>query len=208
MSLRFGRYIHLILATGLTLTITLTCALADDQKWKKSAWLATEHLQEVGLHLPSNIPAVRDLFKSQVHLATHQEFTVRWDSIPGHTELVRWEEAAKIPLSSDFVLLERRRNVPSAPGNQDDNLGRDLVIVAVDANGQVLGLNVQDDGRVIRGEHFAPGVNMVRPSVVIDFLLPDDPEIKSVIFFRPTKREEGGRKLVRIGAIDLQASGH
>jgi hypothetical protein len=90
-------------------------------------------------------------------------------------------------------------------GNKEASVVRDLVIVAVDATARVRGISVQSDGRDIYGDVFAPGVHLVQPSVEIRFLMPDDPQISSVVFFKPTPREEGGRRLVRMGAIDLHA---
>jgi hypothetical protein len=162
-------------------------------------------LQEAGIHLPSSVSGIQGFFSYQNNLTTHQEFIVQWDSLPGHTEIMRMKEAEGIPLSPDFVVKDRKQNVRGAVGDGHYEVFRSLVIVAVDSKGQVRGLKLGFDERIIVGEE--AGL-LIQPNVTLRFRLPDDPQITSIIFFLGAPRPEGGAKLVRVGAIDLQAPGH
>jgi hypothetical protein len=152
------------------------------------------------------MPGIRDLFAYQGSLTTHQDFVVQWDSLPGRKEIMGYDKEEDIPLSGDFVLIERKQNVRGLVGDRYDKLNRSFVIVAVDGAGQVRGLQADFDPRIIVAEG-APRAVLIQPSVTLRFKMPDDPQIKSIIFFRAMPRPEGGGKLVRVGSIDLQAAG-
>ena len=201
------RIARIALTAGVIVILAGTNAAAQDQDWRRSFDITAEHLQEVGLHLPSYMPGVQDLLKYEGSLPTHQEITVDWDSLPGQVDILKREEARRLTLSPDFVVTRRRRKLSNAVRCICTLHPDDIVIAGVDAQGQLLGLTEVADGRVIRGLPGIPGA-LVRRHLTFTFNLPDDPQIKKAVVFKPDSREEGGdgHRLVRVGEIDLQAT--
>ncbi len=145
-------------------------------------------LQEAGFHLPSYMPTIWQL-REYVgeRLATHQQLTLTWDSLPGVSASgsagVPCHTVWDLPLSPEFVVTGRRRGLPGASG---DGIGpmlqsTFLVEIGVTASSEVRSLFVIKDPRMVEAEGYCGVV----PSVTFQMRLPDDPEIKTVVFFKP-----------------------
>ena len=186
--------------TGFLVAVAAAAGPALGEDWKASSLLHCEHLEEAGLHFVPDMWTIRLLFDHQDNLTTHQEFVVEWDSIPGQTKIMRYDDAERISASPKFVLKERKQNMPGGIGRKEDTAVRSVVIVAIDGSRQVLGIWVTTDPRLIYGE--SAGL-LIEPNVTFRFWMPDDERIKSIIIFRTIPRAEGGAKLLEVGAIDL-----
>ena len=160
--------------------------------------------------------AIRDFERYQAKLPSHQELMVEWDSLPGiqgRPELrgaLPLKEVEQIPLSPNFVLKDRKRNVRGGPVTWSGALG--LVIVGVTSGGEVRGLETLNDPRIWWADSLGPGGTMqgsvfVNPKVTFKVFLPEDPAIRKVVFLDPSPTEGGGFKLKKLGTIDLEESG-
>ncbi|MGO9270287.1 MAG: hypothetical protein ACLQOO_08560 [Terriglobia bacterium] len=158
------------------------------------------------------VTAIRDLERYQAKLPSHQELMVEWDSLPGvqgRPELrgaLPLKEVEQIPLSPNFVLKDRKRNVRGGPVTWSGALG--LVIVGVTSGGEVRGLETLNDPRIWWSDSLGPGGTMqgavfVNPKVTFKVFLPEDPAIRKVVFLDPSPTKDGGFKLKKLGTIDL-----
>ena len=169
--------------------------------------LKPEHLQEAGLHLPAYMPTVHDITNFQVYLPRHQEFDIEWDALPGRTEMQRREDLEGVPLAPNFTVLARRRGLTGgASGFSDDVNESTLIIVATTAHSEVRGLVLQPDPR----EFFAEDVmkqqraDYAWPKANFYFRLPDDPQIRIIIFFKRGRTAvDGGWALQEVGKIEV-----
>jgi hypothetical protein len=83
-----------------------------------------------------------------------------------------------------------------------------LVVIATATGDEVRALVVFADPRASHSEDVSHGErhDFVTPSVNFKLWLPDDPEIRKVIFFRPVPGENGKPRLERIGDVMLEAT--
>jgi hypothetical protein len=182
---------------------------AYSQTSRPSAKLEPEHLRDAGLHMASYTPSIEDLMRYQETSSTYQRLMIEWDSLPGWHGYVRKEAVQGVPLSPNFVLLDRKQNLPGAAGKTDSYLAEDdLVIVGATSSGEVRGVRVQPDPRMWHDEYLVPGKRQERhdvviPKVTVEVLLPDDPSIKSVVFFKPLSMPDGGWRLQKTGELQL-----
>jgi len=174
--------------------------------------ITAEHLVEAGLHLPSYMPTILKVMNYQSQLTQHQELKVDWDSLPGRTGTLRKQDVEGIALSPNFVLVSRKQKLPGGAGKSNTGVGEDrLVIVAVTAHNEVRGLTLQGDPRASHAEDFSGGsgkrYDFVEPRVTINIRLPDDPQIQTLIFFKPAANtnSDGGWHLEKIGTLTLPA---
>jgi hypothetical protein len=178
---------------------------SDDRPWILNAG----HLQSVGLHLPSNMPTMRDLVNYQRYLPTHQELQIDWDPHTGFDHPAWRELVAEDSLKHEFALVERKQNVKGNAvmnGLTLNDLG--LEVVAITANGEVRGF-ANGPSLLMRGESLPAG-NAPR-SVPHDYImgkgpfrvsLPDDPQITNIALL--LVHPDGGKfRLEQIGTIDL-----
>jgi hypothetical protein len=170
--------------------------------------IRVRYLQEAGLHLPSYMPTIWQLRQYLgERLATHQQLTVTWDSLPGVSDPDGWgapyHTVRNLPLSPDFVLVDRKHNLPGAPGYGQPNLGF-LIQVGITSSSEVRSLTIRFDPRERNGEASCG----IHPKVTFDVRLPDDPEIKTLIFFKPVAKvgySPPEAALEKIGAISIPA---
>ena len=170
--------------------------------------LTPEQLRQAGFHLPSYMPTIRDFWEYSARaLTTHQELTVEWDSLPGRSEYVRYEDVKDIPVFGNFVITARRRRVKGAPAMGDWTLGmHGLVVVGITTKYEVRYVLSRRDPRVIQGEDLTAGHErsdfLVTPKVTLKLNLPDDPQIQTLVFLQP-KPTNGTLILERIGTLSL-----
>lgn len=187
---------------------------AQDGDWKTSGFLTPAHLQDVGFHLPSYMASIGELMRYQGRLPTHQELSVEWDSLPGQPAMVLRQDVEGAQLSSDFVLLDRRQNIPGGSGKCHYAISSEFVVIAaITSKNQVRNLCVMPDGRDLQGESWDPKTPkigssaFVIPKATILFRVPDDPEVKTVVFMKPFHRGNGdGWRLEKVGQISLEST--
>jgi hypothetical protein len=169
--------------------------------------LKPEHLQEAGLHLPAYMPTVRDITNFQVYLPRHQEFDMEWDALPGRTGMQRMQDLEGVPLAPNFTVLARRRGLTGSASGFSDNVNEStLIIVAVTVHNEIRGLALQQDPR----EGFAEDVmkqqrvDYAWPKANFYFRLPDDPQIRTIIFFKRGRTAvDGGWPLQEVGRTEV-----
>ena len=159
--------------------------------------LTTAHLQQVGLHMPSYLPNVQDFFNFENRLTTHQEFTFTWNALPGYQGSQEESDVAIVPLSTEFVLSGRNQRVHGGADKMIPMvMGSPLVVAGIDAAKQVRGLVLRSDGRSRTiGESFEGnaihGHVTIEPTSTFIVQFPDDPQIRSILIFRPVIAQGG-----------------
>jgi hypothetical protein len=185
---------------------------ASAQTKAPSRFLSPELLQPFGLHLPgsmgSGMTAVIQFSQDQAKLTVHQKLTIFWDSIPGQTGTLLKSVADTMPLGGNFTLQRRERAQSGSPGKPPIDMIQDtLVTVAVTDSGEIRGLNLQGDRRTVYADDMlSPSKNeaWVSPQVTLLITLPDDPQICTVVFFKPLIDQHTGQMSLRkVGSIDL-----
>jgi hypothetical protein len=140
----------------------------------------------------------------------HQELTVEWDSLFGQEQVIRRADVEGRSLSSNFVLQLQKRNLPMPAGKTTTLMGPDdLVIVGASLSKEVRAIRVQADPRMFHSEIVLPDQpkerhDFVRPKIEINVWLPDDDQIKSVVFLKPTPNQKGGWSLTKLGILPLE----
>lgn len=189
--------------------LSLSAHPCHGQTTPPSQMLDANQLKLAGVHFPPNLASLTELMRYQEELSTHQQLRVGWDSLPGREGHLRKEEVAGIPLAPNFVLLDRKRNLAGTPGKTDLLLSESrLVIVGTTSSDEARCIRVQGDQRSIHVENLKPGerhesADLIEPKVILYIYLSDDPLIKTVVFFKPRLKPDGGWRLQRVGAIDL-----
>lgn len=169
--------------------------------------LRPEHLREAGLRLPSYMPSIRDIVLFQVSLPRHQEFDMEWDALPGRTGMQRMEDLDGVTLAPNFTVLARRMGLAGgANGSSDDVNESTLIMVAITAHNEIRGLVLRQDPR----EGFSEDLLMHRrvdyawPKAQFSFRMPDDPQIRTIIFFKRGRTAvDGGWPLQEVGRIQI-----
>jgi len=118
-----------------------------------------------------------------------QEVKIRWDAYIGAPtpQVARGTEQP----SNLFTLLERRRVPGSPPRQRNPELSSDqIVVVAVDAQGQEIDYHLIPDPRVLRAEHPGPtgelsGEVLHHAETELLIALPDDPAIRELRLYHP-----------------------
>jgi hypothetical protein len=153
--------------------------------------ITTNELSEAGFHLLSYFSEIRQQMHYQDTITQHQTFKIEWDSIPGQVETARREDVERLPLSPTFTIVERKQGLSGPAGKIWDSLSQDgLVIVASTSRGEIRGLHVEADPRLLHGEYMGPAGHherhdAVKPKVTFEFALADDPQIQKIIFLKP-----------------------
>lgn len=194
----------------LVLTKFMACEFSIAQAADDSLWITPKALVEAGVHLPSYMDSVDQQLSYQGGLPTHQELTLEWNSLPGNpSKALRKEETEGQPLRGDFRIVDRHERVKGGSVSRPPMFMQDqLVAVAVSTGDEVRGLIVLWDPRTSHSEDVKRGKreDFVTPSVSFKLWLPDDPQIRKVIFFKPVPGESGKPRLERIGEIVLEAT--
>jgi hypothetical protein len=201
---------------SLAMKLALVCVLVlpgavapSAQQPSSSLLLDAEMLNNVGFHLASYFPTVFEWMKYQDAMKTHQSISVEWNSLPGFSGRVSEETVRGVPLADNFTLLEREQNLPGAAGLTSPLLTEgDLVIAGVSKKGEIRGLRVQHDNRILTSENLLPGTPrgkkvFVTPKVSISVLLPDDPLITKIVFLKPRPNSTQSYELQLVGAMQL-----
>lgn len=186
----------------------LACNCCYGQNADDSLWIKSTSLGEAGVHLPSYINSVDQQLSYQAGLPTHQELSLEWDSLAGHsTEAIKKEEAEGQSLRGDFRIIERHERIKGGSGSKPPMFIQDQLVAAAVSNGnEVRGLVVFWDPRASHSEDVARGkrYDFITPSVSFKLWLPDDPTIRKVIFFRPVPGSNGRPRLEKIGELTLE----
>lgn len=174
-----------------------------------SLFLSPGHLEALGLHLPSYMPAVRDLIGYQltsVSAGSSKDRTIEWDSLPGQhgygeEGLLREEDTNMLPLSPNFTLVEPTQRHYAYGLNGAFVVARTIVIAAATTDGEVRSTIIMGDPRNRGGE----GQFMIAPKVTFNVVLPDDPQITKIVFLRPMSADPPLLfRLEQIGKIELK----
>jgi hypothetical protein len=167
-------------------------------------------LTGAGFHFAPGVSTVSEQLASQGNLPAHQELTFEWNSLPGITkDIVRKEEVHDIPLSSKFVLLNRKRNVEGGVslGRPPYLVDDELVFVAVTPENVVRSISIAWDPRASFSEDLAnpraPRVDFVKPKVTFDITIPDDPQVTKIALLRPVADKVHVARLERVATIEL-----
>lgn len=173
-----------------------------------SLWITPRALTEAGIRVPSQMTSINDVLGLPARWPTHQELTLQWDSLPGSSsKVVREEEIIGQPIRGDFKIVERRQHVKGAYGSPRPPmfLQDELVAVAVSSGNEVRALLILVDPRKSYSEdvQHRQRWNFIKPSVSFGLWLPDDPDIRSVVFFIPVRGDDGKPRLQRIGDLAL-----
>ena len=153
------------------------------------------------------IVSVGDLI-SVAYAQTSQEVRVRWDAYAGPSSQAVPGTAENAP-SNVFTVIDRRQLSGLAPRQRAPELSSDQVLViAVDAQGQKRDSTLIPDPRVLRAEVPGPtgelrGEVLLRPTAEFIVTFPDDPAVTELRFYHP--RWTGAEfSLDFLGAIPLQ----
>src|SRR6476660_2704830 len=115
---------------------------------------------------------------------------------------VRWETFFTVPRAESdkrsaaegvniFTVLERRTGSGNLPRQRNPELSVDqILVIARDADGQLLDWQLVPDSRILRSEQPGPngelsGQTVYRDSSELLITLPDDPKIKRIEFYQP-----------------------
>lgn len=126
---------------------------------------------------------------SMVMAQTVQEVRVQWEAYIGAPAPQVVPGTAQP--SNLFTLLERRRVPGSLPRQRNPELSSDqIVVVAVDAQGQEIGRSLILDPRVLRAERPRPtgelsGEVLHHANTELLIALPDDPAIRELRLYHP-----------------------
>ena len=153
--------------------------------------LSAARLAEVGLHLPSYMPTVRDLNNYQKRqVEALRDFTIDWDFFPGQPKMVGEPAVRGLPISSDFVLKGQKQITGGMDAGLPVGGALPVVAVGVTSQGEVRGVNANCGPGWITVPPPPPGHPVGDTSLIIvtkatcELLMPDDPEIREIIFFR------------------------
>jgi hypothetical protein len=166
--------------------------------------LSAKLLQSAGFHLPSYEPSAMGFGWWQRNVTRSQELTIYWDSLPGQPDVAPFQQVQGLPLSKDFVLKSRVHNIARGAGLVRTGLldfDQPLIIVGITTAGQVRGLWDSGDPRV-RAE--GSQVFAVQTRVEFKIYLPDDPQMKTLVFLK-SENTPSGWTLTRIGSLDLSS---
>lgn len=184
------------------------------QKDLPARYLTLEHLQNAGLRIPARFKTLKDIDNYLQSNAYHQEIVVEWDSLPGISGQVPMKNVEALPLSTQFTLKSRTGYIAGRFGIGNDEMTQDYIIIAaVNAANEILALRDQRDGRNSHAEILDPGkqqrFDFVNPKVQLTILLPDDPAIKTLLFFK-FKWTSGATgwagHLEQVGKLDLPST--
>jgi len=171
-------------------------------------FLNAKMFQGVGLHLPSYLPAVLSQAAFQRYVTRVQKLTVYWDSMPGQPdEIIRPDMSASPPPSGNFLLKNQIRNIsgPAPSGEVGLQTGSGLIAVGITSSSQIRSIwNSGQDMRISGAEGGA--ISSIWSRVTFDIYIPDDPEIKTLVFLMPVHNNVSGWNLERIGSLDLTAN--
>jgi hypothetical protein len=171
-------------------------------------------LKEAGIYLPSYFPTMLDFDWYQQSRSPTERLIVDWDSWPGAAETVRREQFKELVAASRFTLLERKRNFREGIGKTGANSinGDSLIMAAVTSMNEVRALTVFADPRYWHTEDLRPGQQksheFVSPRRTLCLGIPDDPEIQTIIFYKPHLKSEidpsQGWRLEKLGTLKLK----
>jgi hypothetical protein len=181
---------------------------AQDQPEPPAFQLRAEYLEQVGLHFPSYMPTVLDVMKYHATLSTHQELKIEWNLIPGVETPVQKERVAEGSLAPNFSLLERKQSVSGNAHRSTLTLCEmALVTAAVTSKGEIRGLTVGPGTPVIFAERLVrgkqtPGEDTVAAKSTFIISLPDDPQIRKLVFL--LAHPDGAKyRLEQVGTLEL-----
>jgi hypothetical protein len=201
--LRFFRSLTILSGIG----IAFICISVAQGPPENSSWLTPGKLTNVGLHLPSDMPTVANQIGHQAGLPTHQEFSIQWNSLPGvASSVVKKQDVQNIPISPNFVILSRKHSLDGGTRTRAPMLVNDeLVVAAATPGGEIRGLLIIWDPRASFTEDVARGkkTDLVQPNVTFTLSIPDDAQIKKIVFLQPVSAPGGGAILNFIGEIPL-----
>jgi hypothetical protein len=184
------------------------CNCSFGQNVDDSLWIKPTSLSEAGIHLPSFINSVDQQLSYQAGLPTHQELSLEWDSLAGHsTEVIKKEAVEGQTPRGDFRILERHQKIKGGSVSKPPMFIQDQMVAAAVSNGnEVRGLVVFWDPRASHSEDVArrERTDFITPSVNFNLWLPDDPTIRKVIFFRPVPGSNGKPRLEKIGELTIE----
>jgi hypothetical protein len=187
--------------------ISLICIANAQGPPENSNWLTSGKLTSAGLHLPSYMPTVGDQIGYQTGLPTHQELSIQWNSMPGVTAaVVKKQDVQNSPVSSNFVILSRKHSLKGTTETRPPMLVNDeLVVAAATSSGEIRGLIVIWDPRASHTENVSrqQKIDLLEPNVTFTLSIPDDPQIRRVIFLQPVAAQGGGAALNSLGEVPL-----
>lgn len=172
-----------------------------------STWITPEKITDTGLHLPSYMETVAEQMDYQRGLPTHEELAIQWDSLPGVSgQIVKKQDVENLPMSANFLVVERKHGIRGGAHTEPPMLvGGELVAAAATSGGEIRGLVVFWDPRASHTEDVAHGQrsDFVKPRVTFSLFIPDDPQIRRIVFFKPVSTTGRDAKLEKIGEIPL-----
>lgn len=190
--------LFLTLALSLTALLTLTAAKSDQGKRDQSAPAA--QLQEVLSERGNMNTRLRSLLApvgvgvgespSDVPADTYREVWIRWDAYVGAPPLVE-ADSERFAKARSLAVTRRRKRKGTLPLQRSLELSPErMLVVGVDAGGQMRFWSVIADPRLLRAE--SPGTDNVlkgrllhhtKPQFAVN--LPDDRETKELRFYLP-----------------------
>lgn len=122
---------------------------------------------------------------------TYREVRIRWDAYPGAPPIIDLAESGRFAKGRAFAVTGRRKRKGTLPLQRSLELSPErLLVVGVDAAGQMRSWAVVGDPRVLRAESPEPDnvlkgrmLHRTRPQFVVN--LPDDQETKELRLYLP-----------------------
>ncbi len=173
-----------------------------------------EDLQATGLHLPSYVPTLWELMWYLSHVDFHQQLMVEWDSMPGRQDPIKKQDTVGTPVSGNFTVLERTQRLRGGCGKSIPD-ATELIVAAVTTQNEIRALQFSRDPRDWHGDYFGgakpEGYQVVFPKARLILNLPDDPQIQTLVFLKPHRKDEldrtKGWRLETIGTLKLVTPG-
>jgi hypothetical protein len=198
----------LIFEIGQGASLVTSQTQSEGRPWEINAG----DLQAVGLHLPSYMISMEDLWRYQALLPTHQELSIAWDPHTGYDGPVFRERVAERSLKHDFTVLQRKQNIKGNASVGDLALmDMSLEVVAITGAGEVRGL-VSGPSLLVRGESLSvpggpptpqPHDYIMGGKDMFSVSIPDDPKIEKLVLLLAHPNEKP--RLEQVGVIDLTA---